>query len=91
MKLKLRYIPLLILGGVVVLSVSVIGVLNVAKFAIYHDYYSREEKFCSIPGIHDNFLRAGCLVYKAVIQRNLLILIGFKRHILYLTSDMSLL
>ena len=45
MKLKLRYIPLLILGGVVVLSVSVIGVLNVAKFAIYHDYYSREEKF----------------------------------------------
>lgn len=59
MKLKLRYIPLLILGGVVVLSISAIGILNVAKFAIYHDYYSREEKFCSIPGIHDNFTPQG--------------------------------
>ena len=54
---------------------------------------SRKNNICKIPapGIHDDFLRARCLIYKAVIQRNLLILIGVKRHILYLTPDMSLL
>lgn len=58
-KKKIIYIPLLALGGVIVTVLSLIGALNLLKFAIYHDYYSIEKSVAKIPGIDDSFVMQG--------------------------------
>ncbi|MBQ3126294.1 MAG: hypothetical protein IJC15_04420 [Clostridia bacterium] len=52
-----------VLGGILLLPVLVIVVLNVAKFAIYHDYYSIKTNVCTNPGLGDNFVCQGIAVY----------------------------
>lgn len=59
MKKKYIFIPLIALGGVVVTIFSLIGALNLLKFAIYRDYYAIEKSVCKIPGIDDKFVMQG--------------------------------
>ena len=53
---KVVLCALLAIVGVVVL---VLGGLNVAKFAIYSDYYSIKENVCKNPGLNDGFVCQG--------------------------------
>ncbi len=59
MKKKYIYIPLIVLGGLATTIVSLIGGLNLLKFAIYRDYYAIEKSVAKIPGIDDNFVMQG--------------------------------
>ena len=49
----------IILGSIVALFVIVILGLNLAKFAIYSEYYSIETEYCPNPGISDGFVQQG--------------------------------
>ena len=49
----------IILGSIVALFVIVILGLNLAKFAIYSEYYSIETEYCPNPGINDGFVQQG--------------------------------
>jgi hypothetical protein len=51
-----------LLAGVLALAILVIGVLNVAKFVIYSDYYSAKENVCINPGLSDGFVCQGLAV-----------------------------
>lgn len=62
MKHKLIFIPLMVVGGIVVTFGAVIGGLNLAKFAIYHDYYKMETEVAKCPGLDDNFIPQGMTV-----------------------------
>ena len=41
------------------LVLAVVGVLNIAKFAIYADYYAAESALCRNPGLSDGFVCQG--------------------------------
>ena len=62
MKHKGIFIPLIIVGGVVALAVTVIGGLNIAKFFIYSDYYKIETPITDCPGLKDDFIPQGMSV-----------------------------
>ena len=62
MKKNLKAIPkvlLIILIVIIGLVVTVIGGLNLAKFAIYYNYYSIESSVCKNPGLSDGFVCQG--------------------------------
>lgn len=50
------------IGGIVVLFLLLILVLNVAKFGIYNDYYSMREVICTNHGMNDNYVSQGTAV-----------------------------
>ena len=54
--------------GIIVFIISVfvlvIGGLNVAKFAIYSDYYSVKSNVCKNPGLGDGFVCQGVCAYE---------------------------
>lgn len=62
MKKKIIIIPLSIIGGLVLTVVTAVASLNLLKFAIYRDYYSKERTICNIPGISDNFVMQGLTI-----------------------------
>lgn len=62
MKHKLIFIPLIVIGGVVATLGTVIGGLNLGKFAIYHEYYNMESEVAKCPGLDDNFIPQGMSV-----------------------------
>lgn len=47
------------LGGLLALVILLLGILNLAKFAIYSDYYSIETDICKNPGLSDGFVCQG--------------------------------
>lgn len=55
-------ILLSILASILALVVLVVGSLNLAKFAIYSDYYSMETNVCTNPGLNDGFVCQGIAV-----------------------------
>lgn len=56
---KILAISLAVLVGIFLL---VVGVLNLAKFAIYSEYYSIESTVCKNPGLWDGFVCQGICV-----------------------------
>ena len=58
LKLTLK-IALATLAGVLALVIFVLGALNIAKFAIYSEYYSIKDNVCKNPGLSDGFVCQG--------------------------------
>ena len=52
-------VALIVLIAIVGLLVLVLGGLNLAKFAIYKDYYSVKTDVCTNPGLSDGFVCQG--------------------------------
>ena len=52
-------IALAALAGILALVILTVGVLNVAKLAIYSDYYSAKDDLCKNPGLSDGFVCQG--------------------------------
>lgn len=48
--------------AILCIALLAVGVLNVAKFWIYSEYYSIEEALCKNPGLNDNFVCQGICV-----------------------------
>ncbi len=61
LKIALRVL-IFLLGGVLALAILVIGGLNLAKFAIYSEYYSIKENVIKNPGLSDGFVCQGLCV-----------------------------
>ncbi len=59
--LKILIITLVIAVGIVLLAL--VG-MNIAKFAIYSDYYSIESSLCTNPGLGDGFVCQGICAYE---------------------------
>lgn len=56
---RIGRIALCVLAGIVALLLLVWGGLNLAKFAIYGDYYDIRENLCKNPGLGDGFICQG--------------------------------
>ena len=59
MFMKLVKFLLKLIGSLLGVVVLAIGGLNVAKFAIYAEYYSISESLCINPGLNDGFVCQG--------------------------------
>ena len=57
-------ILLIAISSVLALVVLFLAVLNVAKFAIYSDYYSIKDDVCKNPGLSDGFVCQGICAYE---------------------------
>lgn len=55
----------IVLASVLALVILVVGGLNIAKFAIYSDYYSMETNICTNPGLGDGFVCQGIAISEA--------------------------
>lgn len=71
-------ILLIILLSIIALVILVWGVLNLAKFAIYSDYYSMKTDVCDNPGLSDGFVCQGIC---AVEDKDAILVSG------YMTDD----
>ena len=49
---------------VISLALLTVGVLNIAKFAIYSNYYSIKTDLCKNPGLSDGFVCQGICAYE---------------------------
>ncbi len=56
------------------LILVVVGVLNLAKFPIYLEYYSMEETICTNPGLNDGFVCQGICVSE---ENNVILVSGY--------------
>lgn len=56
---KTGKIALIFIASLLALVILVWGVLNIAKFAIYSDYYSMKTDVCDNPGLSDGFVCQG--------------------------------
>lgn len=56
---RIGKIALCVLAGIVALILLVLGGLNLAKFAIYPDYYAIKTDVCKNPGLGDGFICQG--------------------------------
>ena len=56
-------IALYALCGILALVILVIGGLNIAKFAIYGEYFSIKDNICRNPGLSDGFVCQGIAAY----------------------------
>ena len=65
-----------ILLAVIALVVVAIAGLNLAKFAIYHDYYAVESAVCKNPGLNDGFI---CQGIAAVDGKDLILVSGYMK------------
>ena len=72
--LKKLFLKILLKALVLVLGLAVlaVAVLNVAKFALYHEYYSMKTNICANPGLRDGFVCQGI----AAAEENDLILVS---------------
>lgn len=52
----------IVLASILALFVLVIGGLNLAKFALYSEYYSEKTNLCKNPGLNDGFVCQGIAV-----------------------------
>ena len=67
-------IALWVLSSIVSLVILVLVVLNIAKFAIYGEYYSIEETVCANPGLYDGFV---CQGIAASEENNVILISGY--------------
>lgn len=67
-------ICLFTLAGVLALVLLVWGGLNIAKFAIYSEYYSIKTDICTNPGLNDNFVCQGVAVSE---ENEIIIVCGY--------------
>lgn len=67
-------VVLIVLIAIVGLLVVVLGGLNLAKFAIYKDYYNAKTDVCTNPGLSDGFV---CQGIAAVDGKDLILLSGY--------------
>ncbi len=58
------------------LVMAVVGVLNIAKFAIYSDYYAAESALCKNPGLNDGFV---CQGIAAADESGLILVSGYMK------------
>ncbi len=75
MKLLLKIVGKILLKVLIAalgLAIVAVGVLNLAKFALYHEYYSMRTKLCVNPGLNDGFVCQGI----AASEENDLILVS---------------
>ena len=71
---KIALITVLSLIGV---FAGAIGGLNVAKFAIYSEYYSIKENICKNPGLNDGFVCQGIAVSE---ENNVVLVSGYMKN-----------
>lgn len=71
---KIALIAVLSLIGV---FAGAIGGLNVAKFAIYNEYYSIKENICKNPGLNDGFV---CQGIAASEENNVILVSGYMKN-----------
>ena len=64
------------LVGIISLVVVAWGGLNIAKFAIYSDYYSMNDNICKNPGLNDGFV---CQGIAANEENNVFIISGYMK------------
>ena len=69
---KLIKVFLITIGIAAAVTLLVIGGLNAAKFVIYSEYYSIEERICANPGLFDGFVCQGL----AASEENQVILVS---------------
>ena len=55
-------VAVIVLAGILALVLLVLGGLNIAKFALYSDYYSAKTNVCKNPGLGDGFVCQGICV-----------------------------
>lgn len=72
----LRKILLRMLITVLALAIVAVGVLNIAKFVIYHEYYSMRTNVRVNPGLNDGFL---CQGIAASEENNLILVSGYMK------------
>jgi len=65
-------VALIVLASLLALIILVIGGLNIAKFAIYKEYYSIKTDICKNPGLSDGFICQGI----AASEKNGVILVS---------------
>lgn len=58
LKLTLK-VALAALAGILALIILTLGVLNIAKFVIYSEYFSAKDNLCKNPGLSDGFVCQG--------------------------------
>lgn len=63
-----------VLASILALFVLVIGGLNLAKFALYSEYYSEKTNLCKNPGLNDGFV---CQGIAAVDGEDLILVSGY--------------
>lgn len=73
---KLGKICAIVLLCVAALAVVAVGGLNIAKFAIYRDYYAMESDLCKNPGLNDGFV---CQGIAAVDGEDLILVSGYMK------------
>ena len=61
--MKRSKILLAVVCGVLILPLVAVGFLNLAKFAIYSEYYSVKTDICKNPGLGDGFVCQGICYY----------------------------
>ncbi len=61
---KAGKLAVMIIASVLALVILVLGILNVAKFAIYSDYYSMKSDVCKNPGLNDGFVCQGICAFE---------------------------
>lgn len=64
----------IIIGAIIILLLLTVGVLSIAKFPIYSDYYSVSDSLCKNPGLDDGFV---CQGIAAVDDEDLIIVSGY--------------
>lgn len=57
-------IAVMILSGILSLAILLIFGLNIAKFALYSDYYGLKSNVCKNPGLNDGFVCQGICAYE---------------------------
>ena len=76
LKRILRKLLWKLLVAVVGLAVLTVGVLNLAKFALYHEYYSSKTDICINPGLGDGFV---CQGIAASEEHDLILVSGYMK------------
>lgn len=61
---RIGIISAIALGSVIFLADLLIGGINIAKFAIYPDYYEIKTDLCKNPGLSDGFVCQGICAYE---------------------------
>ncbi|MBQ8850437.1 MAG: hypothetical protein IJ011_08920 [Clostridia bacterium] len=61
---KLILIAISIIGGILAFVIVAWGVLSIAKYPIYWDYYEMKSNVCENPGLNDGFVCQGICAYE---------------------------
>ncbi|MBO5357126.1 MAG: hypothetical protein J6A95_05090 [Clostridia bacterium] len=65
-----------VLASILALVILVIVILNIAKFAIYNEYYDMKTNLCKNPGLNDGFI---CQGIAAVDDKDIILISGYMK------------